>query len=101
MTRLPAEWTFFPTIGYSFSESQGDILSATNGFFIIDEFGFNPISNNLGNSLSLAQSGAVNLGGADTLRLVGDGLSGNEQIGTANALVSRPHCPVPRCAEIC
>jgi hypothetical protein len=69
-TDLPAGWTFFPTIGYSFSEAQGDIISATNNFYVIDEFGFNPITNNLGNSLSLAQSGSLNVGGAGACRLL-------------------------------
>ncbi|KIZ00686.1 hypothetical protein MNEG_7274 [Monoraphidium neglectum] len=83
--------TLRPTIAYGLAESRGDLLSASGGTYGAAEFGYNPLSNNLGASFSTGSSNSVNVDDAEEL-VPGSalptpgsaGFSGAEIIGTAD-----------------
>jgi hypothetical protein len=54
-------------VGYGLAEGKGDLLSTSSGQWAIGEFGYNPISNNLGASLAAGTSDALNLGNGDSI----------------------------------
>lgn len=65
------ESTQFPTLSYGLAEGRGDALSTSNGAWGTLEFGYNPLSNNLGTSISSGTTDSLNVGA-------------NERIGSAD-----------------
>lgn len=57
----------FPTLSYGQAKAQGDLLPSTGGGWANAEFGYNPISNNLGASISTGSSNSNNLGGGESV----------------------------------
>jgi hypothetical protein len=62
---LPAAFTQRPSIGYGLAESQGDVAAASSGQYAVGEFGYNPISNNLGLSGAAGASDSLNVAQGD------------------------------------
>ena len=61
------ESTQRPTVGFGLAEGKGDLLSTSSGQWALGEFGYNPISNNLGASLAAGTSDALNIANGDSL----------------------------------
>lgn len=60
-----AAQTAFPTLSYGAAAANGDLVSSSNGAWGNAEFGYNPISNNLGASVSTGTTGSTHLAGSD------------------------------------
>jgi hypothetical protein len=89
-TPLSIASTLRPTVGFHFGEARGAAASGTAGGYLVGEFAYNPIANQLGGSVAGGSSGTGNVGSGDTLGGVvagGDaaGLSGAESLGWADA----------------
>jgi hypothetical protein len=89
-TPLSVARTLRPTVGFHFGEARGALGSGTAGGFLVGEFGYNPIANQLGASVSGGSAGTANARSGDTMGGVlaaGDaaGLSGAESLGWADA----------------
>lgn len=68
--------TAFPTLSYGAAESKGDVLSQSGGVWGNAEFGYNPLNNNLGASVSSGTAGSANILSSDGEgpgELVGEG----------------------------
>jgi hypothetical protein len=76
--------TAFPTLSYGAAESKGDLLSQSNGIWGNAEFGYNPLNNNLGASVSSGTTGSANILSSDS---VGGGPGG--LVGQVAALFER------------
>lgn len=61
----PTEKTFFPTLSYGLAEAKGDALSTSNGGWANAEFGYNPLNNNLGGSVSTGSANSGNTLGSE------------------------------------
>jgi hypothetical protein len=59
--------TAFPTLSYGAAESKGDLLSQSNGIWGNAEFGYNPLNNNLGASVSSGTTGSANILSSDSV----------------------------------
>jgi hypothetical protein len=68
-----AAQTLYPTLTYGLAESQGDAYSTSNGAWGSAEFGYNPISNNLGASFSVGSAGSSNVASAEEIGSVKPG----------------------------
>lgn len=86
--------TLRPTIAYGLGEARGDVASGSAGGYTGLEFNYNPISNNLGTSVSSGTAASGNLFGAEEL-LPGsnsEGLEGRGLLAWA-CLEGHPCCP--------
>lgn len=70
----PTEFSIFPTLSYGLAEGKGDALSTSNGGWLNGEFGYNPINNNLGASVSAGTSNSANVGSAERIGQVNPGV---------------------------
>jgi hypothetical protein len=82
--------TLRPTVGFSFGEARGAAASGTAGGYLVGEFAYNPVANQLGASVSGGSAGTATLRSGDSLGGVlaaGDaaGLSGAEALGWVDA----------------
>jgi hypothetical protein len=67
MLAAAAVRSFYPTLSYGGADGKGDLFSTSNGAWGNAEFGYNPLSNNLGGSVSTGTAGSTTLGGGDVI----------------------------------
>jgi hypothetical protein len=59
---------------------NGDLIPTSNGAWGNAEFGYNPLSNNLGGSVSTGTAGSTTLGGGDVIGVGPGGVQGRGSI---------------------
>lgn len=62
-----ADKTKTPTLSYGLAEARGDLLSKSDGIWGNAEFGYDPLSNNLGASASAGTANSANIAGSDNI----------------------------------
>lgn len=65
------EQTRYPTLSYGLAEAKGDLFSTSNGIWGNAEFGYNPLNNNLGASVSTGTANSANTDGAERVGELG------------------------------
>jgi hypothetical protein len=73
LAAITAEQTILPTLSYGLAEARGDLFSASNGLWGNAEFGYNPVSNNLGASTSSGSTNSLNVGSSEQTGNVDEG----------------------------
>ncbi|KAF8058910.1 inosine triphosphate pyrophosphatase [Scenedesmus sp. PABB004] len=91
-TQIPLllQQTLFPTLSYGLAEARGDALSSARGGWANGEFGYNPLSNNLGLSVSTGSTNADNVGSGETAGVLDpqSGVTNAEFAGFSNDLTN-------------
>jgi hypothetical protein len=90
MLAAAAVRSFYPTLSYGAADGKGDLISTSNGAWGNAEFGYNPLNNNLGGSVSTGTAGSTTLGGNDVIGIgTGEGSEGKGKGGWAGRLLSQ------------
>ncbi|KAF6254996.1 hypothetical protein COO60DRAFT_263259 [Scenedesmus sp. NREL 46B-D3] len=91
-TQIPLllQQTLFPTLSYGRASAIGNTFSTSGGTWGNLEFGYNPLSNNLGTSISSGTANSINVASGETVGTLdpGSGSSIVEFAGFSNDLTN-------------